>query len=182
MAEISNAKLFDEGMRKARKLITQQIVECLTRSAYALLVDAETAKEYHNLTGNTLTSYAVGIYANGTLKRIVSMYDADNVAKPTSVKLSRGDGKGVVIVEDYDSGRFIPVKRGYLTDTDGGYGLATSKSFLSSYKPSNRGFSMVMCTGTEYSEFLEKNKGLNVLTETFMIAPRTVVTNLKPIR
>ena len=41
---------------------------------------------------------------------------------------------------------------------------------------------MVMCTGTEYSEFLEKNKGLNVLTETFMIAPRTVVTNLKPIR
>lgn len=175
-----NRKALDKGFGTFKSMMRTQMLDCLTRSAYALLVDAETSKEYHNLTGNTLTSYMVGIYENGKLRRIVSILEADALRKPTSRKLT--SGKGIAIVEDYDSGRFIPVKRYKLVDTDEDYGYNTSKRFLASYRPSvTKGFGIVMCTGTEYSEYLEASKRLNTLTGTFQIAPRTLLQNLKPI-
>lgn len=178
----NNASETAKAKKRLKNILTAQMLECLTDAAYSLLVNAETSKEYHNLTGNTLTSYMVGIYENGKLRRIVSMYQADALSKPTSKKLSRGSGKGVIMVEDYDSGRIIPVKRYKLLDTDEGYGYDTSKSFLFSYKPSvQKGFSLVMCTGTEYSEYLESVKGLNTLTETFQISHKALLSNLKPI-
>ena len=177
-----NRDVLGKAKRKMKNILTAQMLECLTKAAYALLIDAETSKEYHNLTGNTLTSYMVGIYENGKLRRIVSIYQADSLKRPTSRKLSRGNGKGVIRVEDYDSGRIIPVKKYKLVETDEGYGYDTSKSFLASYRPENsKGFSLVMCTGTEYSEYLESSKKLNTLTETFRISAKAILSNLKPI-
>lgn len=176
-AELARAK------RKMKNILTALMLESLTRAAYALLVDAETSKEYHNLTGNTLTSYMVGIYENGKLRRLVSIYQADSLKRPTSRKLSQGDGKGVIRVEDYDSGKIIPVKKYKLLKTDEGYGYNTSKLFLFSYRPkTTKGFSLVMCTGTEYSEYLESLRNLNTLTETFRISAKAILSNLKPIQ
>ena len=178
-----NRDALGKAKRRMKNILSSQMLECLTKAAYGLLVDAEASQEYHNLTGNTLTSYMVGIYENGKLRRLVSIYQSDSLKKPTSRKLSRGDGKGVIRVEDYDSGRVIPVKKYKLLKTDEGYGYDTSKSFLFSYRPQiSKGFSLVMCTGTEYSEYLESLKGLNTLTETFRISAKSILSNLKPIQ
>lgn len=179
---VNNSDAINDGWRVFDALKRNQMLDALTHTAYSLLVHAETSKEFHNLTGNTLTSYMVGIYENGKLIRVVSMYDADSVEKPTSRKLSRGNGVGVIRVEDYDSGRFIAVKKYSLVNTDEGYGYDTSKRFLAGYAPNMRkGYGFVMCTGTEYSEYLENSKRLNVLTETFTSSSKSFMSNLKPI-
>jgi hypothetical protein len=179
----TNTKALDKSYGILKGLMEKQFMDILTRAAYGLLVHAETSKEFHNLTGNTLTSYMVGIYSEGTLKRVVAMNEADAVEPPTRKKLSRGNGRGTIYVEDYDSGRFIHVAKYKLMPTDEDYGYNTSKMFLSGYKPqTTKGFGIVMCTGTEYSEYLEAARSLNVLTETFYISPRVILQNLKPIK
>lgn len=177
-----NRKAFKAGLRKLAGIKASLFLGILTNASYQLLVDAETSKEFHNLTGNTLTSFMVGIYLDGALKRTVSMPEADEVQMPKRPKLSRGNGIGHLYVEDYDSGRRLFIRKSGLMQTDGDYGYNTSRKFLQSYKPKiAKGYSIVMCTGTEYSEYLESSKKLNVLSETFTISPKALYNNLKPI-
>lgn len=177
-----NERVLKEGFEKGLQMIQKVLVDSLVESAYRLLVQAETNKEYHNLTGNTLTSYMVGVYVDGWLSKIVTMYDADTgIEKPTRAKLYRGSGRGTVVVEDYDSGRSIHVKKYNLMDTDKDYGENTSRKFLISYHPKKGNIALVMCTGTEYSEFLESVKHLDVLTQTYRDAERIIKNNWKKI-
>ena len=43
------------------------------------------------------------------------------------------------------------------------------------------GFSVVMTTGTEYSEYLENVRNLNVLTDTFKSSKGIMLEELKPM-
>jgi hypothetical protein len=49
---------------------------------------------------------------------------------------------------------------------EGAYAWQIAKSFLQSYKPNVKGYSLVMVVGSEYSAWLEKVRGLNILTST----------------
>lgn len=165
---MNNAEVLRKGFAKGLKLIEETLIASLVDAAYKLLVQAESNKEYHNLTGNTLTSYMVGVYAGGSLRRIVTMYDADtDIDRPKRGKLYRGNGRGVVYVEDYDSGRWVHVRKSNLIETDRNYGENTSRNFLREHKVGKDKIGLVMCTGTEYSELLETVKRLDVLTHTF---------------
>jgi len=176
-----NNDVLDTGFAKGLSLIRQTIVGSLTEAAYKLLLTAEWEKEYHNLTGNTFTSYMVGIYYNRSLVRIISVYDADlSLRRPVRGKLWRGSGIGTIYVEDYDSGKMVPVKKYRLIDTDKDYGENTSRNFLRSYRPSDD-IEFVMCTGTEYSQLLETVRHLDVLTGTFMEAPKIINNSWKRI-
>ncbi len=177
-----NAKILKDGFAKGLILIENALVDSLVDAAYKLLVQAETNKEYHNLTGNTLTSYMVGVYVDGDLRRIVTMYDADiGIDRPKRGKLYRGNGSGTVYVEDYDTGKFIHVKKYNLMDTDRDYGENTSRRFLVGYEAPKNKVCLVMCTGTEYSEFIESVKRLDVLTQTYQDAPRIIANSWKKI-
>lgn len=179
---MNNAEVLRKGFEKGYQMIVNTIADSLVESAYQLLVRAETNKEYHNLTGNTLTSYMCGVYVDGALRRIVTMYDADmGMDRPKRGKLYRGNGSGTVYVEDYDTGKFIHVKKYNLIDTDRDYGENTSRKFLMSYKTKNGSVALVMCTGTEYSELLESMKRLDVLTQTYQDAARIIQNNWKKI-
>ena len=175
-----NAARFDLGISMAKKIIDTKILEYITSSAMDMLVDAEIQKEYHNLTGNTLTSYSVGIYKDSSLLRIINISEVDDLKSPTSKKLGRKNG--ICTIEDYDTGSVVGVRANSFLDTDGDYGYNTASNFLKSYSPPVKGWTAVMCTGTEYSDFLEITKGLNVLSETAMLSPRIVLQNLKPIK
>lgn len=177
----TNTKALNNGFKKFKKLMDAQIMEILTNASYKLLVDAEFSKEFHNLTGNTITSYMVGIFKRGKLARTVALKDMDRLPNPTRRKLSyRKDG--VVIVEEYMTGRDRVVMLNELVETDKMYGYTTAKRFLIGYKPEvYKGYGIVMCTGTEYSGYLEDVIGLNVLTETFEISPRVLAQSLRPI-
>ena len=68
-------------------------------------------------------------------------------------------------------------------DVDGELGADSAADFLSSYRPFiKKGFSVVMTTGTEYSEYLENVRNLNVLTDTYKSANGIVLEELKPMK
>lgn len=174
----NNLAIFDKGMRKLELLMQGQLISALEKIAARLLLHAELARTYHSLTGNTLTSYMVGLYADSKLFSTISITDVDNLKSPTRNKLTNGEGF-VKSFEDYDTGRMVTVRRENLIKTDEGYGKDTARNFLSSFTPSTRGYSLVFTTGTEYSEFLQKVKGFNILTDTFIVTPDIALAELR---
>lgn len=177
----TNTKALNEGFKKFKKLMDTQMLDILTNASYKLLVDAEFSKEFQNLTGNTITSYMVGIFKRGRLARTIALKDMDRLPSPTRRKLSYKKD-GVAIVEEYMTGNERVVRLKDLVETDKMYGYTTAQRFLTTYKPEvYKGYGIVMCTGTEYSDFLEDMYDLNVLTETFQISPRVLAQSLRPI-
>ena len=181
MKRMSNDAVFQAAKRKIWDLVWPNLYQALVSLAHDLIKSAEFEREYRNLTGNTITSYAVGIYKDGALIEIIQN---SNRKPPIRVKLTRGEAW--VKFKDYD-GNFRKKAVG-IVKTDKGWGDDTSINFLTSYDPpfmsSKTG--IVMCTGTEYSEFLEEAAGLNVLTSTRKeleaFGESMLVRNLRPIK
>lgn len=177
---MSNDAVFKAAKRRIWDLVWPNLYEALVSLAHELIQSAEFVKGYKNLTGNTLTSYAVGIYKDGALIEIIQN---SNLRPPVRVKLTRGE-----VWEDFRDydGNFRKWFVG-IVETDSGWGDETSINFLTSYDPPFRGSKtgIVMCTGTEYSEFLEMD-GINVLTATKKefeaFGESMLVRNLRPIK
>lgn len=180
MKRMSNDAVFKVAKSKIWDLVWPNLYEALVSLAHELIQSAEFVKGYKNLTGNTLTSYAVGIYKDGALIEIIQN---SNLRPPVRVKLTRGE-----VWEDFRDydGNFRKWFVG-IVETDSGWGDETSINFLTSYDPPFRGSKtgIVMCTGTEYSEFLEM-QGANVLTATKKefeaFGESMLVRNLRPIK
>ena len=172
-----NKAAFLEGMKLAESLAYEHFVVILQAFCSDLFQSADREKEYHNLTGNTFTSYMCGIYKDGRLIEVLA--SADYKKDPVRLKLSHEWWRQLVDGPDYDG-----VMRDYYgtVRTDRGIGEATSFTFLRNYTPSvSKGYAVVMCTGTEYSEFLEKVAHSNVLTNTWLEAQGLFFRNLKKI-
>lgn len=169
MAGISDV---DGLMAKIKKKFDDVITNSLIDSCRGLLLDAEVNANYHNLTGNTLTSLTCGVYRMGKLKYSVNIMKEDlGLEAPTNRKLSRTD----VFAEftDYDTGKELRLYARHMAKfepTDKKFGFQTAKRFLWEYKPEIKDC-IVLTTGTEYSEYLQGVRKLNVLTETFMTSP-----------
>ena len=155
-------KQFQAGIDKAMAIRDKAYMIWLTTLCYRLIHAAERHAGYNNLTGNTITSLMCGIYNHGKLIKIVNAAD---MPAPIREKLDRGDileagtttYDGWVLKEDYAG----------TVDTSAGYGEDFSRQFLASFIPQNAGYSVVMCTGTEYSVYLQTAKHMDVLTKTF---------------
>ncbi len=114
-------------------------------------------KQFKNLTGNTITSYGYGVYYRGEVKRI----GFNSRLKPAiDDKLTKGQSVSNYV--DYDSNLRTYFKANVKTDR--GRGDKTSREFLRNFKTRHK-FSIVFCTGTEYSQYLENIVHLNVLSE-----------------
>lgn len=156
------AKLNKDSLKHSKKrayaLLDKSANIALIGLGRYLLQDAAEQAEYRNLTGNTITSIAIGIYFNKMLRE---MYFIDG--KRPAIRVKLGKGETVTDFVDYDGN-----VRSYFTadvDSNRGWGQESSYRFLSGYTPKGR-YSLVMTTGTEYSEYLEKELDLNVLTDT----------------
>lgn len=167
--------VFDEGMKKARKIIQDYLYAAIERSCMKLISHALKSKEYQGFTGNTQTSYVCGIYHDGKL--LGAFASGDNMRKP--IRLKVGKGQRVFLKNPYEGKARSVTGR---VDVDKEFGADSAVKFLMSYKPAVRkGFSVVMTTGTEYSEYLENVRNLNVLTDTFQSAKGIVLEELKPM-
>lgn len=173
---MDNRKQFDAGIKKIREITSGYIYNYLVKGCEDLVNDAvRGVRGWKNFTGNTVTSYACGLYVDGALSYYYC--SGDSMPQPIRVKLTKGEA--VYLSPDYD-GR----NRGLRGDiqTDGGFGRDTSLSFLKSYNPKvNKGFAIVMCVGTEYAVYLENRANANVLRDTFQRAPGILMSNLKPM-
>lgn len=157
-----NEKAIRDGIKKANAIIADRVSLAFAEVGRELLQDAEGAREYRNLTGNTLTSLAFGFYQNYTLREIIFVESGKPALR---VKLDKGEIVSSFI--DYD-GNMRPYFKADI-DTDGSWGATSTYQFLRQYKPLQP-TAIVLCTGTEYSEYLERELGLNVLTDTYMEA------------
>ena len=171
----NNPKSFDAGIQKMTRIKHEHFIKCLQAYCDSLFRSADAQRQYRNLTGNTFVSYSCGIYIDGTLREI--LLSSDYKKPPIRVKLAKGE---VFSGKDYD-GTF---RRKYKAniETDRGLGVDTSLRFLRQHKPNvTKGYDVVMCTGTEYSEYIEKVRHINVLTNTYLMSSGLIAANLKPI-
>ena len=170
-----NLTAFDEGMKKAQRIIQDYLYAAIERSCLKLIDHALKSKEYQGFTGNTQTSYVCGIYYNGKL--LGAFVSGDNMQKPVRLKI--GKGQRVFLKNPYEGKARSVTGR---VDVDKEFGADSAVKFLMSFKPAVRkGFSDVMTTGTEYSEYLENVRNLNVLTDTFNSSKDIVLKELKPM-
>ena len=134
----SNEVLFDEGIRKAKELVSGYIFDVLTKCCEELIQDALDNKSgFRNLTGNTITSYACGLFMDGRFSYFVC--SGDSMKQPVRVKLTKGE-TFVGVSYDNQNRRFTGT-----IETDKGYGEASSFDFLKRYKSESRkGFEIVM--------------------------------------
>ena len=178
MKATSNRQAFIDGKKILDNLTRERFLLALYQLGYVLIRDAEFQAEYRNLTGNTVTSLAFGLYVDGALSDVVTL----DKESPLRAKLTKGDVLTNFV--DYD-GRLR--KRFYAdADTDGGYGYDTSLTFLKSYRiPKKYKYALVVTTGTEYSKYLENVLKLNVLSDTAIKAEtdgyKMFINSFKPI-
>ena len=173
-----NLKAFDDGIAKMNTVIHELFISSIAGYCASLFATAEMLKEYGDMTGNTITSYSCGIYHDGSLVDI--LLSQDYKKPPVRVKLRLGEvfPKGSIRwgggIQKYDFKADV--------DTDRGYGAPFAINFLRQYKPAiSKGYSVVICTGTEYSEHLERVHHLDVLTNTSLRAGGLFLQNLRKI-
>lgn len=173
MADI--AKQFDNAVNNFLKdeyyFIVPQLVQFGIKMVNDIIPDQA---DYRNLTGNTLTSYAFGVYWQGKLD---IMGFGKRFKPPIRNKLVKGET--VYDFVDYDG-----VLRKWFTakiDTDAGFGKNSSVKFLKDYVCRQQ-YGIVFTTGTEYSEYLEEVMKLNVLTQSYQTAKSSFIKSFKPIK
>ena len=174
MAASDNKKVIDSGFKKGLAMIENMIMVSLHYSMVELVHTALFNREFLGFTGNTQTSYTCGAYLNGKLVDVVS--SSESLPKPVRKKIPYG--KDVFLENPYEGSQRM--RHGYV-NTDRNYGADTALKFINSYKAPSKGIALVMTTGTEYSEFLEQQAGLDVLTKTFKDAPAIIARNWRKI-
>lgn len=156
----NNKAALDLGFKKAKQLISGHIFDQLVKFCNGLVVDAIFKSSFQSFTGNTITSFACGIYVDGALSYMVA--SGEGMRAPVHAKIEKGET--VFLQNPYEgSPRSATGKVGIVYHFSG---METSFKILQSMKPSVKGFSVIMTTGTEYSTYLENVHHLNVLSET----------------
>lgn len=155
----SNSKVLSDAFNKVEELVREQMRMRFINAGFKFLYHAWENREFQSFTGNTITSYAIGVYENGTL---FDMYlSVDGMIRPLMRKI--GEDNLVYLERPYEGDERAVRGR---VDVDNEYGYEESRNFLQNYRPKTKGYVLVVTTGTEYSEYLENELELNVLTDT----------------
>lgn len=144
---------FEAGIKKAKLIRQNTVLEGLRLFMESCVDYAYKNHEFRNLTFNTQDSYGGAVYFKG--KMYGSHYFLEQKAE-----------KGTINMQ---------------IKTDGQFGHEKSLDFLRSYRPQSE-FAICVTTGTEYSQFLERVRGLDVLTGTFEFAKDEFFKSFKPIK
>ncbi len=172
---MTNEASLTKGLEKAREMALEHIKSNLEDVCDNLVNHA--VANYKSprgaFTGNTITSYAIGLYLDGAFSYY---YSNDGIKPPVRVKLKKGEK--VLLSPDWSG-----INREFTgtVDTDGGYGERFSYNFLQSYQSETKGIELVMCSGTEYSTYIETVLKGNVLTSTYNNA-KGMLNNFKPMK
>lgn len=164
-------KQFDSIMEKQNPVIDSFIMKNLENFGEEMVNNIiPIQRGFYNLTGNTITSFAYGLYLDGELLKI-GLYDGKNAIR---TKLTKGElFEGISYDGKYR--RFVGI-----VSTDGDYGTQTSINFLKSYSVTSK-YGIVFTTGTEYSEYLEKVVNVNVLTDGRIYSISSFINSFKKI-
>lgn len=157
---MSNKAALDRGFKKAKQIIFAHLYDQCIILCDALVKDALSKRKFQSFTGNTITSFACGIYIDGALNYMVA--SGENMQAPVHAKIQKGQ---TVFLNNPYEGR----PRKVTGRVDIAYdmsGMETSFRILQSLSSKKKGLSIIMTTGTEYSTYLENVHDLNVLSDT----------------
>lgn len=156
-----NSIAIDKGYKKANEYILKYFFQRCNDFGIHLLQEIEASRTFLDFTGNTITSISFGLYLNNKLTDIKFL----SKGKPLMPKVKKGET--VILDETYDGRTNIKVIGGI--DLSTAYGEELSIKTLNALRPKG-GNGIIVTTGTEYSEILERERGLNVITEAFQVA------------
>lgn len=132
--------------------------------AQYLIQHASIMKEYLGFTGNTQTSYSVGVFYDNDIKSIHNPSNA-GVEKRRPLRPKINYDESVYLTHPFESPNNGRRRNGYVV-TNNMSGVQTSYENIRDFHP-NSAFAMFVTTGTEYSEMLEQEYDLNVLSVTY---------------
>lgn len=206
--KLTNEEILEKGLKKARAIFVQHLVRQLKPLCQELLVAAEKNRTFMGWSGNTQTSYMCLIYLNS---KVIAEVSKEGVRiNPRSRTLERqekykepprrihlvdpGGDKGGRYVAKVELDRFAWLSNPYegkprsvkgKVPVNNMTGEATSKEFLMNYSFPGRktpDISIVITTGTEYSEYLENDLDYDVLSLTYAEAQEHILLNaFKPM-
>lgn len=171
---MASVKGFKECRDKFNEIVVKHIENELIHVCDMLVSDAKKSRGFMSFTGNTATSYSCGLYIKGELVYVAEA--GDGMRKPIRRKVRKNELAR--LKKPYEGGERLVRGR---VEVDGMYGQDSSMVFLSRYKAPQKGFCIVMTTGTEYSEYIEQVFNANVLTDTFNRSRKILFDNIKPI-
>ena len=151
-----NDKVLSDAKRKVTEQVNGKLSVVVDIIADRVADRIRHDGKYHNVTGNTMGSITFGIFYDGKLKIGDTPYAREYIERKTLVK-----------GEKYKGFKAPTGERHY-------YGNDESVKFLKSFTPSvKKGFDIVFVVGTEYAEYIENTRRLNVMTETFQFCQVT---------
>ncbi len=176
---MDNSAALRKGTAKARKIIDDHIYLILTNIAKKLLQDATNGRIFlgHNMTGNTVNSYAVGVYKRGVLDFM--MTSSQGIPKPLRRKL--GYHQRFYAGDQRWDGETQQHTFTAQVGTNGSTEAERSIAFIQSYQASPKGWTIVLCNGVEYASFQESMMDIDVLTANFDAAKMLLPAFFKPI-
>ncbi len=177
---MGNAAALQMGSRRAKEIIARHMLnEILIPAAKELIRDATEARVSfgHNMTGNTINSYAAGVYVAGQLAHIET--PTGSISSPLRRKL--GIGQRFYAGSQRWDGETQENTYTAQVGTNGAMEPERSIDFLQSHKPSPKGWALVVCNGVEYATFQENEMNIDVLTSSFDYAKMFMPSMFKPI-
>lgn len=177
---MSNEAALRRGTRMAKDLIARHVLNViLVPAAKELIQDAAQVRIRlgHNMTGNTVNSYAAGVYVNGSLVWIET--SSGSIPHPLRNKLGRGQ-RFYAGSQRWDG----EIQESTFTAQAGSNGTMEAErsiAFLQSCKPSPKGWALVVCNGVEYATFQENQMEIDVLTANFDFAKMFAPSMFKPM-
>lgn len=177
---MSNAAVLQRGSQMAKDMIARHVLNViLVPAAKELIQDATQGRIRlgHNMTGNTVNSYAAGVYVSGTLVHIET--SSGSIPHPLRRKLGRGQ-RFYAGSQRWDG----EVQKQTFTAQAGSNGTMEAERsivFLQSYRPSPKGWALVVCNGVEYATFQENMMNVDTLTSNFDYAKMFTPAMFKPM-
>lgn len=177
---MDNSGALELGSRRAKEIIARHVLNnLLVPAAKGLIEDAKQGRVFlgHNMTGNTVNSYAAGIYVQGQLVHIVT--SSGSIPQPLRRKLGKGEaffaGSQRWDGETQESNFKAEVP------TNGTMEAERCIAFLQSYRPAPKGWVLVVCNGVEYATYQENEIQIDVLTSNFDYAKMFLPSMFKPL-
>ncbi len=151
------------GSQRAKEIIARHVLnEILVPMANDALdyVVRKRIADGHNMTGNTINSYVVGVFVNGKLAYQRGSWES--VPRPLTHKVSRyqpGRQRWDGELQEHP----FPTK-GKVFPHNGTTEPERAIAFIRSYQASPKGWTLVIANGIEYAEFQENVYAADTLT------------------
>lgn len=135
-----NHEILKRGFDALRSMQYRMTLDALHDLGEWIIKYAQEHFEEYNWTFNTRDSYGYAIFYNGQLL------------------------DGPTFGEQYAITGTESIEEGWPVMTDRRFGVVKSKEFIETYAAPSKGWCIVITTGTEYSEYLESVRHIDVLT------------------